>query len=243
MICKCFHLLGWIYTLICSSDILASSSSLWNLQCRNGAVSAKKRNGKSIKGNLQQYRNAPIHHRHLVASAFASSRKFFSHLETILIELISLKVHMCKSYVKPWNTVLTDTNSNPPLCWLDIRMQQGFTNIKLFLAIFRIDSKVNFLALFRIYLQLSAGGRQPANTEDGCTDFAPGSPSFWYWCPHTFFFTKIHFSPTYFLVGFFFSVVCLTYFWPLASSLPHFDTVTYFPILGPTIFLLGQFFS
>ena len=196
MICKCFHLLGWIYTLICSSDILASSSSLWNLQCRNGAVSAKKRNGKSIKVNLQQYRNAPIHHRHLVASAFASSRTFFSHLETILIELISLKVGLCTcaqcAHVQIICQALKySSNRHKFKSTLVLARHKNATRFykhQTCLTIFRTDSKVNFLALFRIYLQLCAGGRQPANTEDGCTDFAPGSPSFWYWCPHTFFY-------------------------------------------------------
>ena len=56
----------------------------------------KKRNGKSIKVNLQQYRNAPIHHRHLVASAFASSRTFFSHLNFNRAHILeSGPVHMC----------------------------------------------------------------------------------------------------------------------------------------------------
>ena len=50
------HLLSWIYTLICLSDILSSSSSLWNLQWE-GRLYLQQRgeDGKKVDLQRRQY--------------------------------------------------------------------------------------------------------------------------------------------------------------------------------------------
>ena len=97
--------------------------------------------------------------------------------------------------------------------------------------------QINFWSIFWIYLQLSEG--DDLQTRRMVARILPQALPHFDTAVTPFSFYKIVFGRICF--WYFARVVHLSYFWPLAWSLPHFDTVTYFPIFGPKHFCLDYF--